>query len=108
ETTGLEVVNPINGWSTAVTIPTGNSAEVNPLLQFGLGKKGADDKPGKDNNFRGITEYNGALYFTKGSGSNGVQTVYTVTNAPQSPAGFVPVANTGPAVGNVLPTVANA
>ena len=108
ETTGLEAVNPINGASAGVAIPPGNSAEVNPLLQFGLGKKGADDKPGKDDNFRGITEYNGALYFTKGSGSNGVQTVYTVVNGPQSPAGFVPVPNSGPAAGNVLPTLANA
>jgi hypothetical protein len=108
ETTGLESVNPINGWSAGVAIPGDNSAEVNPLLQFGLGKKGADDKPGKDNNFRGITEYNGALYFTKGSGSNGVQTVYTVVNAPQSPAGSVPAPNSGPAAGNVLPTLANA
>ena len=108
ETTGVEVVNPINGWSIAVAIPSGNSAEVNPLLQFGLGKKGAEDKPGKDDNFRGITEFNGALYFTKGSGSNGAQTVYTVVNAPQSPAGFVPAPNSGPAAGNVLPTVANA
>jgi len=108
ETTGLEVVDPINAWSTGVTVPDGNSAEVNPLLQFGLGKKGADDKPGKDNNFRGIIEHNAALYFTKGSGSNGVQTVYTVVNAPQSPPGFVPVANSGPAAGNVLPTVADA
>jgi hypothetical protein len=108
ETTGLEAVNQINARSPTVTIPSGNSAEVNPLLQFGLGKKGADDKPGKDDNFRGITEFNGALYFTKGSGSNGVQTVYTVVNTPQSPAGFVPAPNTGPAAGNVLPTVANA
>jgi hypothetical protein len=108
ETTGLEVIKPINAWSPAVTIPDGGSAEVNPLLQFGLGKKGADDKPGKDDNFRGITEHHGALYFTKGSGSNGVQTVYTVVTAPQSAAGFVPAPNTGPAAGNVLPTVANA
>jgi len=108
ETTGLEVVNQINGRSPTVTIPSGNSAEVNPLLQFGLGKKGADDKPGKDDNFRGITEFNGALYFTKGSGSNGVQTVYTVVNTPQSPEGLVPAPNSGPAAGNVLPTVANA
>jgi hypothetical protein len=108
ETTGLEAVNPINGRSASVAIPDGNSAEVNPLLQFGLGKKGADDKPGKDDNFRGITEYNGALYVTKGSGSNGVQTVYTVVNTPQSPAGFIPAPNSGPAAGNVLPTLANA
>ena len=108
QTTGLEVVNPLNHRSPSVTIADGSSTQVNPLLQFGLGKKGANDKPGKDNNFRGITEYNGALYFTKGSGSNGVQTVYTVVNAAQSPAGFVPSANTGPAAGNVLPTVATA
>jgi hypothetical protein len=108
ETTGLEVVKPINGWSADVAIPAANSAEVNPLLQFGLGKKGADDKPGKDDNFRGVTEYKGALYFTKGSGSNGAQTVYTVVNAPQSPVGFVPVPDSGPSAGNVLPTVANA
>jgi hypothetical protein len=108
ETTGVEVVKPINGRSPSVAIPSGDSAEVDPLLQLGLGKKGADDKPGKDDNFRGITEFNGALYFTKGSGSNGVQTVYTVVNAPQSPAGFVPAPNSGPAAGNVLPTVANA
>jgi hypothetical protein len=108
ETTGLEAVDPIKGWSAGVAIPAGNSAEVNPLLQFGLGKKGADDKPGKDDNFRGITEYKGALYVTKGSGSNGVQTVYTVVNAPQSPTGFVPLPNSGPAAGNVLPTLADA
>jgi len=109
QTTGLEVVTPIDAASASAAIPSGNSAEVNPLLQYGLGKKGAADKPGKDNNFRGITEYNGALYFTKGSGSNGVQTVYTVVNSPQSPTGFVPApGNSGPAAGNVLPTVANA
>jgi hypothetical protein len=108
QTTGLEVVKPINGRSAGVPIPAGNSAEVNPLLQFGLGKKGAADKPGKDNNFRGITEFNGGLYFTKGSGSNGVQTVYTIVTGAQSPAGFVPSPNSGPAAGNVLPTLANA
>ncbi len=120
QTTGVEAVTPINGWSVNVTpaIPavaaqadqTPGSAEVNPLLQYGLGKKGANDKPGKDNNFRGITEYNGALYFTKGSGSNGVDTVYTiVNNAPQSIAGFIPPGpQPGPAAGNVLPTIANA
>jgi len=43
---------------------------------------GKADKAGKDDNFRGITEFGGALYFTKGSGSNGVQTVYTVPTLP--------------------------
>jgi hypothetical protein len=81
ETTGLEVVNPIDGRSSSVPIPAGNSAEVDPLLQFKL-DKGALDKAGKDDNFRGVTEFGGALYFTKGSGSNGIDTVYTVNTLP--------------------------
>jgi hypothetical protein len=82
ETTGLEVVTPINAWSAGVPVPAGNSAEVDPLLQFSLGKNGALDKPGKDDNYRGVTEFDGALYFTKGSGSNGIDTVYTVNTLP--------------------------
>ncbi len=82
ETTGLEVVKPIDGWSIDVSIPAGDSAEVDPLLQYPLGKGGALDKPGKDNNYRGVTEFAGALYFTKGSGSNGMDTVYTVSTLP--------------------------
>jgi len=80
ETTGLEVVTPINGSSWNVTIPPDNSAEVDPLLQFEF--NGKLDKAGKDDNFRGVTEYGGALYFTKGSGSNGIDTVYTVPSLP--------------------------
>jgi hypothetical protein len=34
------------------------------------------DKSGKDNNYRGVTVYDGVVYFTKGSGGNGVDTVY--------------------------------
>ncbi|MDR3404623.1 MAG: hypothetical protein P4L99_19125 [Chthoniobacter sp.] len=36
------------------------------------------DKLAKDNNFRGETIYNNTLYIAKGSGSNGVNTVYRV------------------------------
>ena len=36
------------------------------------------DKVGKDDNFRGLTLFNNVLYYTKGSGSNGVNTVYFV------------------------------
>jgi len=81
ETTGLEVVTPINGASSNVTIPANDSAEVNPLIQYTFGTA-KPDKPGKDDNYRGITEFGGALYFTKGSGSNGMQTVYTVPTLP--------------------------
>jgi hypothetical protein len=81
ETTGVEAVTPINAATSNVAIPAGNSAEVDPLLQFTF-TAGKPDKPGKDDNFRGITEFGGALYFTKGSGSNGMQTVYTVPTLP--------------------------
>lgn len=113
ETTGVEVVKPIDARtaSLAPAVPAvaggSGSAEVNPLLTFLL-NNGKADKAGKDDNFRGITEFNGALYFTKGSGSNGVQTVYTITDGAQYPATFVPVPDVGPSAGNVLPTIANA
>jgi hypothetical protein len=36
------------------------------------------DKVGKDDNFRGLTIFNNVVYLTKGSGSNGVDTVYFI------------------------------
>jgi hypothetical protein len=36
------------------------------------------DKPGKDDNFRGLTIFGNTLYVSKGSGSNGINTVYQV------------------------------
>jgi hypothetical protein len=41
-----------------------------------LGQKA--DKVGKDTNFRGLTIFNDVVYTTKGSGSNGVNTVYFI------------------------------
>ena len=99
ETTGLVVVNPVNSSVVNTTIASATSAEVDPLIQYPLNKNGTPDKAGKDNNHRGITEYGGALYFTKGSGSNGMDTVYTVKapnslptvdNAASSSIGVVP------------------
>ncbi|MBO0692177.1 MAG: hypothetical protein J2P58_04705 [Acidimicrobiaceae bacterium] len=50
-----------------------------PYGNFSVTELGnAADKAGKDNNYRGVTVYNGVVYFTKGSGSNGVDTVYFV------------------------------
>ena len=51
---------------------------------------GAADKSGKDNNFRGETIFDNTLYVTKGSGSNGIDTVYRVT----APGGGLPAAGT--------------
>ena len=36
------------------------------------------DKIGKDDNFRGLTVFNNVVYLTKGSGSNGINTVYFI------------------------------
>jgi len=47
------------------------------------------DKAGKDNNFRGLTIFNNTLYVTKGSGGNGINTVYQVGNAGELPTGTV-------------------
>jgi hypothetical protein len=38
----------------------------------------AADKTGKDDNFRGLTVFNNTLYITKGSGGNGINTVFQV------------------------------
>jgi hypothetical protein len=43
------------------------------------------DKAGKDNNFRGLTIFDHTLFVTKGSGSNGINTVYQVGVAGQLP-----------------------
>jgi hypothetical protein len=50
-----------------------------PAASFNVTELGDKaDKIGKDDNFRGITIYNNVVYYTKGSGSNGVNTVYFV------------------------------
>ncbi|MBV8902945.1 MAG: hypothetical protein JOZ22_04850 [Acidobacteriia bacterium] len=51
------------------------------ITQYGY----AADKLGKDNNFRGLTVFNNTLYTTKGSGSNGINTVYEVGTAGSLP-----------------------
>jgi hypothetical protein len=67
-----------------------------PVASFSvtlLGDKA--DKVGKDDNFRGMTAFNNVLYYTKGSGSNGVNTVYFVdTTGKACPKGVgLPAAN---------------
>lgn len=44
------------------------------ITQYGY----SADKTGKDDNFRGMTAFNNTLYVTKGSGSNGINTVFQV------------------------------
>jgi hypothetical protein len=73
-----------------------------PVGSFSVTQLGyPQDKIGKDDNFRGLTEYNNVLYFTKGSGSNGVDTVYfldTTGNACPNGVGL-------PSTSATLPTM---
>ena len=50
-----------------------------PVGSFNITQLGLKaDKTGKDTNFRGLTVSNNVIYVTKGSGSNGVNTVYFI------------------------------
>jgi hypothetical protein len=50
-----------------------------PVGSFNITQLGLPaDKVGKDTNFRGLTTFDNVLYYTKGSGGNGVNTVYFV------------------------------
>jgi hypothetical protein len=56
----------------------------------------AGDKPGKDTNFRGETIFNDTLYVAKGSGGNGINTVYQLGTA-----GVLPTTGNAPVGGTV-------
>jgi hypothetical protein len=63
--TGAELFVP----GAAPLVPPNNN-----MISYFISVSG--DKPGKDTNFRGITIFNDTLYVTKGSGGNGINTVY--------------------------------
>lgn len=79
--TGAELLVP---GQTAPTPPSINKIGDFEITQAGYAKA---DKAGKDNNFRGLTIFNNTLYVTKGSGGNGINTVYQVGNAGTLPSG---------------------
>jgi hypothetical protein len=74
-----------------------------PLASFNITQLGFKaDKTGKDTNFRGLTVFNNVVYMTKGSGGNGINTVYFVDTT-----GTVCGAKSGvglPVPGAALPT----
>jgi hypothetical protein len=92
DNTGVQTVQPGSGpESTPIGVQQGTPGASNGF-QFGYSvtENGlAADKSGKDDNFRGIALFNSTLYVTKGSGSNGINTVYQVGTA-----GSVPTAAT--------------
>jgi hypothetical protein len=67
-----------------------------PVGSFNITQLGDKaDKLGKDDNFRGLTIFDNVLYYTKGSGGNGVDTVYFLdTTGSACPNGTgLPAAN---------------
>lgn len=72
-----------------------------PLGGFSITQLGDPaDKIGKDTNFRGMTVFDNVVYFTKGSGGNGVNTVYFVDTTGHACPNGVGV----PQPGAALPT----
>jgi hypothetical protein len=86
--------SPESGQSPADPTPVGSFN----ITQLGL----PHDKIGKDTNFRGLTIFNDVVYFTKGSGGNGVNTVYFIDTTSSAcptgvglPASFAVLPTTG-------------
>jgi hypothetical protein len=73
--TGAELLVP------GATPPVPPNIQMIGRLEFGT------DKLGKDTNFRGVTIFNNTLYISKGSGGNGINTVYQVGTAGTLPTG---------------------
>jgi hypothetical protein len=87
---GAQLIKP--GTAAGTPTPVGSFS----ITQLGL----PADKIGKDDNFRGLAIYNNVLYYTKGSGGNGVNTVYFLDTTGKACSNGVGL----PAAGAQLPT----
>ena len=94
--TGVQLVTPGQDPTAAGTTEVGS---------YNITQNGYPaDKTAKDNNFRGETVFGNTLFVTKGSGSNGINTVYqvgatgslpTAANAASAPISILPGFPTG-------------
>ena len=85
--TGAELLVPGQAPPLPPNINKIGDFEISQLIDPSTGQPYANDKAGKDNNFRGLTIFHNTLYVTKGSGGNGVNTVYQVGNTGVLPTG---------------------
>ena len=90
--TGAELLVPGQAPPVAPNIQKIGDFEIGQLPQYA----GQVDKAGKDNNFRGVTIFDNTLYVSKGSGGNGINTIYQVGQA-----GVLPTPSNAPG-GNLL------
>jgi hypothetical protein len=74
--TGAQLVTPAN--KPEQTQKPGDPTPVGGFSVTQLPGNTKADKLGKDTNFAGVTVHDNVLYYTKGSGSNGIDTVYFV------------------------------
>ena len=71
---GLQILTP-----QRTPLDAQDPGQPTPVGSFNITQLGLKaDKTGKDTNFRGLTISNNVVYTTKGSGSNGVNTVYFI------------------------------
>ncbi len=80
---GIDLINATG----AETLMPGQAPPVPPNIGMIGRLLFAGDKPGKDTNFRGMTIFDNTLYITKGSGGNGINTVYQVGSTGTLPTG---------------------
>ncbi len=77
-----------------------------PLGSFSVTQLGdAADKVGKDTNFRGLRVFNNVVYYTKGSGGNGVNTVYFIDTSGNAADGTPKACPKGSGVPNPAATL---
>jgi hypothetical protein len=104
EGAGAQIITPSRLPESQQVVPETPS----PVGSFSVTELGDKaDKVGKDTNFRGLTVFNNVIYMTKGSGSNGVNTVYfidTTGNAANGTPKACPAGSGVPAAGATLPT----
>jgi len=79
---GAQLVNPSAG-NPGTTLSNTTTLGSYNITQDGY----TADTTSKDNNFRGLTVANNTLYVAKGSGGNGIDTVYQVGTAGTLPTG---------------------
>jgi hypothetical protein len=96
--TGAQILTP-----STLPLAAQATGALTPVGSFNITQLGyTADKIGKDTNFRGLTIFNNVIYYSKGSGSNGINTVYFIdTTGSACPSGVGL-----PSPSAVLPTTA--
>jgi hypothetical protein len=87
--TGVELLIPGQTPPVPPNITKIGDFEITQVTDPLTGQPYAADKAGKDNNYRGLTIFHNTVYVSKGSGGNGINTVYQVGTPGVLPTGDV-------------------